>query len=43
MKAHVKGLAIFLAYLVVTNLVIAPVVRKITPKDAAGNPLISLM
>lgn len=43
MKSHLKGLAIFIAYLVVTNLIVAPVVRKITPKDAAGNPVIVLL
>ena len=43
MKAHLKGLAIFVAYLVVVNVVVAPVVRKIMPKDAAGVPLLQLL
>lgn len=44
MEKHLKGLGVFLAYLIVTNLVVAPIVRKMTPKDAAtGLPIINLL
>jgi len=33
----------FLVFMVATNLVVAPIVRKVTPKDASGLPLINLL
>lgn len=43
MEKHLKGLGVFLAYLIVTNLVVAPIVRRVTPKDANGVPVITLL
>lgn len=37
-----KGLAMFLAFYIVTVKVIKPVVAKVTPKNAQGVPMIDL-
>lgn len=43
MTKHAVSFAWFLGFLILTNVVVAPIVRKITPKDAAGNPIINLL
>jgi len=43
MQKTAISFAWFLGFMVVTNLIVAPIVRKITPKDANGLPLINLL
>ena len=43
MNKHLVSFAWFLGFLIVTNVVVAPIVRKITPKDKNGLPLINLL
>ena len=37
-----KGLAMFLAFYIVTVKVVKPVVEKVTPKNAQGVPMVNL-
>lgn len=43
MNKHLVSFAWFLGFLVVTNVVVAPIVRKITPKNKDGQPVIVLI
>lgn len=43
MPDRMKSYLWFLGFLVVTNVIVAPLIRKVTPKDAAGVPLLNLL
>lgn len=43
MEHYAKSYGIFLLFLVATNVIVAPIVRKMIPNNAQGTPVITLL